>query len=169
MPADHPSLASPDRYMFRFLALSVIFCYLLSFISRSVKAIKPLGCLAMIDDGELDWKVRALAGMMWVRGLFRSSFDLEECAAARALCSFACGKTTTAEGSDAAAGCLAVACQRYSHVGATEQLFQLFYLQCVTLQLAVLVPKFPHDSTEEVPYSGAAALHCSTYHWDANR
>lgn len=26
---------------------------------RSVKVIKPLGCLAMIDDGELDWKVRA--------------------------------------------------------------------------------------------------------------
>ncbi|CAM9165089.1 unnamed protein product [Pylaiella littoralis] len=25
--------------------------------SGSVKAIKPLGCLAMIDDGELDWKV----------------------------------------------------------------------------------------------------------------
>lgn len=25
---------------------------------RSVKAIKALGCLAMIDDGELDWKVR---------------------------------------------------------------------------------------------------------------
>lgn len=24
---------------------------------RAVKAIKPLGCLAMIDDGELDWKV----------------------------------------------------------------------------------------------------------------
>eukprot|EP00904_Undaria_pinnatifida_P013294 jgi/Undpi1/9095/HiC_scaffold_26.g11555.m3 len=26
----------------------------------SVKAIKPLGCLAMIDDGELDWKVIAI-------------------------------------------------------------------------------------------------------------
>ena len=47
----------------RFLALSVmyirIFVYCLSFIFRSVKTIKPLGCLAMIDDGELDWKVRA--------------------------------------------------------------------------------------------------------------
>ena len=47
----------------RFLALSVmyirIFGYCLSFIFRSVKTIKPLGCLAMIDDGELDWKVRA--------------------------------------------------------------------------------------------------------------
>lgn len=28
--------------------------------SGSVKAIKPLGCLAMIDDGELDWKVIAI-------------------------------------------------------------------------------------------------------------
>lgn len=26
-------------------------------VCRAVKAIKPLGCLAMIDDGELDWKV----------------------------------------------------------------------------------------------------------------
>lgn len=30
---------------------------LVSCAFRSVKAIKPLGCLAMIDDGELDWKV----------------------------------------------------------------------------------------------------------------
>jgi len=29
-------------------------------VCRDVKAIKPLGCLAMIDDGELDWKVRSL-------------------------------------------------------------------------------------------------------------
>ncbi|CAM9458299.1 unnamed protein product [Ascophyllum nodosum] len=28
--------------------------------SGTVKAVKPLGCLAMIDDGELDWKVIAI-------------------------------------------------------------------------------------------------------------
>ncbi|CAN0061062.1 unnamed protein product, partial [Choristocarpus tenellus] len=33
--------------------------YLLACIS-SVKEVKPLGCLAMIDDGELDWKVIAI-------------------------------------------------------------------------------------------------------------
>lgn len=33
---------------------------LILLVCRDVKAIKPLGCLAMIDDGELDWKVCSL-------------------------------------------------------------------------------------------------------------
>jgi inorganic pyrophosphatase len=28
-----------------------------TFAIGAVKVVKPLGCLAMIDDGELDWKV----------------------------------------------------------------------------------------------------------------
>lgn len=32
---------------------------------RAVKPVKPLGCLAMIDDGELDWKVGMKQHASW--------------------------------------------------------------------------------------------------------
>lgn len=42
-------------------------------VCRAVKAVKPLGCLAMIDDGELDWKVRTL--LQTERGFSCSTFS----------------------------------------------------------------------------------------------